>query len=262
METKFERKVSVDTLIPKLTNVKSIFKMNHAIRINKTVDIYKNCSTVYFLKSNKYLQFDGDIEKLILYVQNEINERLEIILPQELNPEYKTFSTFTPKFYAEDYHFKHNIDKKSEDHLYFLFHSAYVKIGKSKDIEKRVKSLKTSLHGTFKIYVIENKGCLEKIMHHCFSDFRENREWFRYDYRMTDFINKHGKEYIIKNSMKKLYNSPEKPNQHKIRKESIKKEKPNTDRYLKISEKWWKDVIEGKWVHDDNIHKYLFSKTN
>jgi hypothetical protein len=31
------------------------------------------------------------------------------------------------------------------------------------------------------------------------------------------------------------------------------------DRYLKVSPKWWNDTLTGKWIHDNNIHKYLFS---
>ena len=34
------------------------------------------------------------------------------------------------------------------------------------------------------------------------------------------------------------------------------------DRFIKVSKKWWNDTLTGKWIHDDNIHKHLFSESH
>ena len=33
------------------------------------------------------------------------------------------------------------------------------------------------------------------------------------------------------------------------------------DRYIKVSAKWWNDTVTGKWIHDDNIHRFIIPET-
>jgi hypothetical protein len=33
------------------------------------------------------------------------------------------------------------------------------------------------------------------------------------------------------------------------------------DRYIKVSPKWWRDTVADKWIHDDNIHRYILPQS-
>lgn len=91
----------------------------------------------------------------------------------------------------EDYHWISNLANTSEDHLYFLFYQDSIKIGRAKNVEKRMKQLKTSFSKSFEYYVFENKGFMEKVLHDCFSVFRLNGEWFENHSRFSKFMKRY-----------------------------------------------------------------------
>jgi len=260
---------TVEEILNILTNVKVIFKMQHGVRINKVIDIYKNGTTVYVINTREYHQFKDNQDALIGFVQNYITQNgVEVLMPNDKKPKFSQFKRALDacETHAEDYHLNNNKEKTSEEHLYFLFHGAFVKIGKSKDIEERMSTIKTGLQGIFNVYVIENKGFLESTMHNCFSDFRENREWFRYNYRFSDFVMKYGVKYDIKNSDVKTNHTPPKAKHYTRTNHVIENLKNKNsaalppDTIKKVSDKWWQCTETQKWIHDDNIHKYLFKK--
>lgn len=95
---------------------------------------------------------------------------------------------------AEDYHWKNNLEKYSDDHLYFLFYEGTVKIGRAKNVENRMKQLKTGFSKDFKCFTFKCKGFMEKTLHDCFSSFRLNGEWFTQHTRILKFMQKYFEE--------------------------------------------------------------------
>lgn len=90
----------------------------------------------------------------------------------------------------EKYHWDSQGHKTSDDHLYFISNgNDSIKIGRSKDVDKRVSYLQTSNHAKLEILcVIEYRGFLEPIIHSCFSEERIRGEWFADCDRIRDFI--------------------------------------------------------------------------
>ena len=176
-----------------------VFEMNHARRINGVIDVFKRGNIVFdnvkkkmhkFANANDAIEFA--LSKIKEYPRKGRNE-----LPKDSRQ--ITYRMFKEKVLplanidtvnAEDYHWRQNAEKTSEDHLYFLIHDNKVKIGRSKDVASRMKALQTGLSNNYACFVVANKGCIEKIMHNCFSELKITREWFHNDIRIQSFIQK------------------------------------------------------------------------
>jgi hypothetical protein len=169
----------IERLVSEGFNVR---ELDHAFRIEQRIDCYKNQLRFKSLQLNKVINV-LNLEDLYDALKEHLYHAPKYV---KLESEYRESKTF-----AEDYHFGLHLDKNSDDHLYFLVHRDTVKIGRSKDVAKRLHDLKTSLSNNFLVFVIENKGCLEKIMHECFSEFRINGEWFTLNYRLDRFMLKY-----------------------------------------------------------------------
>lgn len=98
---------------------------------------------------------------------------------------------------AADYLFRNNKEKTSEDHLYFLVTEGKVKIGKSKNIESRMKQLQTALSNDYCCYCFHNKGFLETKLHRIYKEFRLRGEWFVLNNNISRFIERYN-ERIVK----------------------------------------------------------------
>jgi hypothetical protein len=173
-----------------------VLEMRHAFRLNGVMDVYKFENVVFRKDLNEYNRFKSK-EEVARYVKDTIGgiERQKNFKQvkngmsiQEFRYEmYKTKDSS----HAEDFHWR--IDEQvSEDHMYFIFHRDTVKIGRSKDVKKRLASLKTALSHDLEAYLFKNKGHMEKKLHHVFSKFKTKREWFRVDYRIKRFAVKYG----------------------------------------------------------------------
>ena len=71
--------------------------------------------------------------------------------------------------------------REDSDHLYIISNEGegVCKIGRSKDPERRVKSLTTGSHSELKlVYWFKNQGGSEKQMHSLLSDYKIKGEWF------------------------------------------------------------------------------------
>jgi len=82
----------------------------------------------------------------------------------------------------------------SEGYVYFITTSAHkaIKIGFSKNVERRMKQLQTSSSEELEIlYVVEGNMDLEHNYHYYFKDYNIKNEWFQYSFVMS-FI-KHDK---------------------------------------------------------------------
>jgi hypothetical protein len=97
---------------------------------------------------------------------------------------------------------------KNIGYVYFLRSekSSYVKIGKSKDIDKRVKQLECNVG---KINILgfiysEDYDLIEKSLHSTFKDFRKYGEWFDLSFNdVKDIITKH-KGQILNTDISKV----------------------------------------------------------
>ncbi len=70
------------------------------------------------------------------------------------------------------------------DHLYIIQSdkTGAIKVGRTSDIEQRVKSLQTGASYTLKVVLfILNKGPHEKSIHKKLSKFKTKGEWFTYE---------------------------------------------------------------------------------
>ncbi len=183
----------------------TILEMDHAYRINGIVDVYKKGFKVYNKSANIYIQAKTAENRLNIILDILQNRPPECafkkakhgISYQEFKNNKKRLLTNIEISHAEDYHWKQNIDIVSLDHLYFLFHEGFVKIGRSKDIENRILQLKTALSGAYNLFYIPNKGHLEKILHNCFKEFKTEREWFTSAMRIKLFVDKHAKQHEV-----------------------------------------------------------------
>ena len=85
------------------------------------------------------------------------------------------------EFSAEILHWDTYGHKNGNDDLYFITNSTYsvVKIGRSKDVKKRLASLQTGSSDKLEIVaVIKSKGFMEPHFHRCLSDYKISGEWF------------------------------------------------------------------------------------
>lgn len=174
----------------------SMLELSHAFRINGFLDLYKGGKCVYHKLNNQYHKFTSE-DNAILYVRETITGSTAV-------PDFKkakhgiTYQEFRHAKYmaddsshAEDYHWR--LDEEASDtDMYIIFHRDTAKIGRTKDISKRIKQLQTGLSHSVEVYLFKGKGHMERKMHDIFSSFKTNREWFKADYRIYRFANKYG----------------------------------------------------------------------
>jgi len=183
----------VETLIKDKYNV---LELSHAFRINGFLDLYKGGKCVYNKLTNEYKKFTSE-DNAMLFVRESITGSTAV-------PDFKkakhgiTYQEFRHAKYmnddsshAEDYHWRLDKDLTGTD-MYIIFHRDTAKIGKTKDIEKRIKQLQTGLSHSIEVYLFKGKGHMERKMHEIFSCFKTNREWFKADYRIFRFAKKYG----------------------------------------------------------------------
>lgn len=182
-----------------LRNDYRVTELDHAFRINGVIDIYKKYTTLYDITKNYYHKdlSPVSLEKLansllLIYEPREDFKKAKHgITYQEFKNIKKEQSFQLDSIQAEDYHWQQRIADLSEDHLYFAIIDDKVKIGRSKNPKGRIKQLQTGLFKVPKVYVFNNKGLMETKMHHLFSDFRLEGEWFKFDIRLQHFLKKH-----------------------------------------------------------------------
>lgn len=195
----------IKTLAITLSENYNMLEFKHCYRINGIVDIYKYGNNVFVKPENKHYKIlEEDLQEFVINIIEKFPEQEMFAKTKTNTMSYKEFkdkqrreSIFnTPqKMTAEMFHWNNNKDKKEGDNLYFLFHNNHVKIGRSKDVNKRIKSLSTALSSEYKVYVFEQKGFLEKKFHQCFIELRSNREWFKNDIRFDNFLTSLKKEW-------------------------------------------------------------------
>lgn len=189
----------IEKLIAELKSVYQWHEFKHAVRFNGIVDVWNDARTVY-VKGEHIYEYFADIAQLEVYVISKLKEHKpqhayksgtsNKISYREFKAVRREDSNKLSATNAEDYHWKQSGHEVSEDDLYFLFHAGCVKIGRSKNIDDRVKALQTSLSMEYQVIVLPKRGGLEKLMHRCFSDFKTSREWFNKDERMVVFLRK------------------------------------------------------------------------
>lgn len=204
-----------------------VTELDHAFRINGVVDVWKVFNTIVNVVTNERHDFHKDIvksETLVMELLHKYPERPDY-KQQKHGISYKEFKNNKKQerysestVYAEDYHWKQNADKTSEEHLYFAIVENKVKIGKSINVENRMKQLLTGLFKKPEVYVFLNKGFLETKIHQIFKEIRLNGEWFSYDLRIKYFLKKYHNNkagYIL---TPKITNNEEKTRKHYGRK--------------------------------------------
>lgn len=169
-----------------------IVEMQHAIRINGCVDVWMNGYKMFDIVINQYVDFDNKKQLLTkaFILCKQYGER-NAFKRKNNKISYKEFKHKNINQTAEYYHWKNN-KEFSETYLYFIKCGIFVKIGFSKNVEKRLATLSTGMPSESKILAkFKGMGHLEKTLHRCFSELKtkEKGEWFYYDKRIIDFIN-------------------------------------------------------------------------
>lgn len=192
-------------------------ELAHAWRFNGIVDIYKNGQCVYNKKENKYDK-PNTISEMEIHVLSILNKYPAEVFHVSLRkgktkPTYQDLvkriipavheqiTTIKP----EDYHWQLNKERSNDD-MYFLFHNGFVKIGRSRDMDRRIRQLKTSLSSDYECYLFFGKGYLETKFHSIFKEYRQHGEWFTEHQRMREFVNKRildGTSIVFKESTSK-----------------------------------------------------------
>lgn len=88
---------------------------------------------------------------------------------------------------------KKTSNKNVGDDLYLILDasSKKLKIGRSKDVNKRLRQLQTSNSGSLSIlFSIKGKGHCEEYVHKKFSHLNTNGEWYEYDNSIIDYFNR------------------------------------------------------------------------
>lgn len=174
----------------------SILRLKHAYRINGGLDIYRRSYTVFTKSDNKYHKYKTEDDMLSSVKSMLVNlPKVDNYKQAKNGIGYREFKQvmYSQKdsSHAEDFHWRIN-EYSSDDHMYFLFHRDTTKIGRTKNINRRIKALSTSLSHDYNVFLFNNKGHMEKVMHMVFAEFRTSREWFKSDYRMIRFAEKYG----------------------------------------------------------------------
>lgn len=201
-----KEKYNFINLIIEQRDIYTVKHLQHAIRVNNAIDIYRQGRGVFDLKKRVYINFESNKELENYFYDSIKKEKQRLIQVEEndkLKVEHKITDNKSLKALREKlaqakveaannlpeyYHFKNNAEIVSKDNMYFLFHNGFVKIGRSKDVAKRLNQLKTSLSCAYSVYVFEGKGDLERKYHHIFSEYKQTREWFYADNRIKEFI--------------------------------------------------------------------------
>ena len=81
-------------------------------------------------------------------------------------------------------------------HIYFVqnLQNHYIKIGYSKDVERRYRELEHKVPDSIKLlakFYCRGPARYERLVHSLFSDLRVKGEWFRPNGRIYDFISYH-----------------------------------------------------------------------
>jgi hypothetical protein len=187
-----------------------IYELQHAYRINGIVDIYKSGRCVYDKRTNQYfkcsseevaIKMTGDLIKGTK-PQDNFKKRKNGISYQEFSNNKMKFNaveahigldSLLNESHAEDYHWRNN-QETSDSHMYMIFHRDTVKIGKSKDVAKRVKELSTALSHDVTVFIFPGRGHMETKMHQIFKEYRTSREWFTTCHRIKRFANIYGEK--------------------------------------------------------------------
>ena len=176
----------------------TVTELGHAYRINGCYDIWKSGKKVYYKNKNIYRDTNGlkrqiEITKEVLPTLVRVDDYKRA----KNGISYKEFKNnlrnIEVKTFSEDYHWKQNIEKTSEEHLYFVVCNNRIKIRRSKNVEKRMMALSTGLSDDYTCYKFDNKGFLEPLLHRAFSDINTIREWFVFDVRIKRFIDTYHK---------------------------------------------------------------------
>lgn len=174
----------------------TVTELQHGFRINGFIDIYKGGKTVYNKHTNIYHRFSNEEESIEFTKQSIVGtEKVPDFKKAKNGMTWQEFkhqmSIISDSSHAEDYHWRVN-DNITDSDLYIVFHRDTAKIGKSKNVNQRLKQLKTGLSHSPEMFVFKGKGHLEKVLHQIFSEFKTSREWFVADYRIFRFAKKYG----------------------------------------------------------------------
>ena len=171
-----------------------VVSMGHAYRINGVIDVWFNGRTLYDKVKNTYANYrkTEDLLSNAIYLVTKYDARPPFTQTKKGRMTMREFRYVNSvKNVGEYYHIKNNKEITDKD-LYIIKSGHCVKIGRSKDPKKRLKSLSTGM--AFKpalICVIKGKGHLEPVLHRCFKSLRVRKrgEWFTYSKRIEDFVN-------------------------------------------------------------------------
>lgn len=172
---------TIDKLLEEVPEAK-IVDLKHAIRLNGIVDVWKKRPLIFIIRKNEYRQIAND--KLLIATVKELlqtekeQEPFQPLATGRMSYQQFKYANKTD-CNAETYHWNLNIDKTSEDHLYFAVLKDVVKIGRSKDPKTRINSMSTGFPELPTVYVFNNKGFMEPILHRAFDKLRKHGEWFR-----------------------------------------------------------------------------------
>jgi hypothetical protein len=107
---------------------------------------------------------------------NELGELIDVLVPAENYHAHLIKNTERPK-------------KEERVHTYFILCEGtnFIKIGKTKDIKKRIEMLQTGLPQKLRL-VASVREDIENKLHKRFAHLRHNGEWFQFTQEIKNFI--------------------------------------------------------------------------
>lgn len=163
--------------------------------INKKVDIFPRVTNEYVLAGNQQHLGGWWYKSELLHIIKCAKNTLKLYDKENITDDYIKYldaQALNEEFNSH----KEQINKQKEkvkDDLYLILDTSNqkLKIGRSKNVQKRLKQLQTSNSGNLKLlFVIKQKGCMEEIIHKKFNHLRITREWFDNDGSIIEYFSK------------------------------------------------------------------------
>lgn len=169
----------------------TIEEFKHAYRLNNHVDFYKKGDYVRNHTTGEGFWFESTeaaMEKSMNIAL--ISKSNKIWRPRKQTTKLKQVERAMSKdpIFGAKYIWNKNQEYTDKD-LYFVADDYNcIKIGRSKNVTKRLKSKTFASSKLTLIHVEKGKGHMESELHRIFDEYRKKGEWFVYDYDIELFI--------------------------------------------------------------------------
>lgn len=173
-----------------------------------TLKIYPQDEVSKYFRNEKERDF---MEQLLgkFYKTKDLRDKMSLLLEPLLRYNLKNLTEAGGYMFYFTHlwdFYNHILSSSFTDHLYLITDGKYIKIGKSKDVERRLGELQVTSPYELKILeVVPHRGCYEYILHQYFKKLNVRGEWFEYSELIIDFIKKAQEKTDFSLSDKKIH---------------------------------------------------------